>query len=171
MELSHFSFSAAAITAAIPCLSYMSNQPISACGAIAIASSLFAKKRGSTQPGRRLSTSGRMRPDRTVIVIESPLPLAGGAGEGPVPTQRTLLHGPACSLPQAGGRLFAEPPLPAERIPIHHLDPRRDQFAAQRIGCGKIPGGTGVPAAGERGFDLVLGDGCGLGADAQIVAR
>src|SRR3546814_15089786 len=70
MELSHFIRVAAVIAAAIWALSYMSNQPISASGASAIASSFDWQKRGSTQSGRRSSTRGRLRPDRPVKGVD-----------------------------------------------------------------------------------------------------
>src|SRR5688500_4405406 len=57
------------MTAAISFLSYMSNQPISACGASSSASSFDAKNLGSIQSGSRFSTSGRIRPERTVTVL------------------------------------------------------------------------------------------------------
>src|SRR3546814_20423641 len=82
----------------------MSNQPISASGASAIASSFDWKKRGSTHSGRRFSTSGRIRPDRTVTVLVIILPsrLREGQGEGLSTRNGVRLTCPPLHLPASG---------------------------------------------------------------------
>ncbi len=119
---------AAVMTAAMSFLSYMSNQPISASGASASASSFDWKKRGSIQSGRRFSTSGRMRPDRTVTVLVINLPSRSreGPGGGPVHARRVGHSCPPLAPPASGRGLNcpAASPSRADRRPSPRL-PRR----------------------------------------------
>ena len=57
------------MAAAMSALSYMSNQPISASGAKAIASCLLANQRASTQLGKCGSSMGRTRAGNTAMTV------------------------------------------------------------------------------------------------------
>src|SRR3546814_4488016 len=59
-------------------------------------------------------------------------------------------------------------PVPAERVAIHHLDPGCGELVAERVGCSEVLGGAGFLAADKGRFDVVLGDCCSPGLDAQV---
>src|SRR3546814_13882362 len=53
-------------------------------------------------------------------------------------------------------------------VAIHHLDPGGGELVAERVGCSEVLGGAGFLAADKGRFDVVLGDCCSPGLDAQV---
>src|SRR3989344_3743825 len=124
-------------------LSYMSNQPMSASGASAIASSFDWKKRGSTQSGRRLSMSGRTRPERTVtVLVIGWRSRVSGGGEGP-PDH----YGQKGQSGKVGERNGAErrgrSGLPIEPQEGEHADRGGDAGGTARAGVERRPDAEG----------------------------